>query len=432
MTALFSLSVAALMVLACGGLAVYARHSAERNARTVLNAAAAQLAQEIGKGDEDEQASAVIEDEREDLQPSNLAFFVVAGDGHLRWTSMKKPPKQAPGDGREWRTARLPVNRDTLVIALPWADTESSLTSLTRSLSLLGLFVVALATVGAWVLVGRTLSPIGRLSRQAKAATADNLQVRLDAPSRDAEIVGLVETLNGLLSRLSETAAAKGRFCSAASHELRTPLQALSGHLELALARDRTQEEYRAAVEEAHRQTQRLTKLTKNLLMLYQLDSADAVQPDEPGDLAAICRDCINQFDPLARERRLRMSASLPESAPFSAPVTHAEALVRNLIENAVRYATDGSEVRVDLTVLSNGVELTVFNECAFPADWEAEKLLEPFSRPDASRTASTGGTGLGLTICRSIADANGWLLQLTTVPEAIQARLVIPQSSGS
>lgn len=431
MTALFSLSVAALMVLACAGLIAYARHSAEQNARMVLSAAATRLSQEIGR-DEDERTSVVIDDEREDLQPNNLAFFLVAGDGRLIWTSMKKPPRHAPGDGREWRTARLPVNGDTLVVALPWEQTESSLRSLTVSLSLLGLFVVALATVGAWVLVGRTLSPIGGLSRQAKAATVEDLQVRLKEPSKDAEIVGLVETLNGLLSRLSETAAAKGRFYSAASHELRTPLQALSGHLELALTRDRTEEEYRAAVEEAHRQTRRLMRLTKNLLLLYQVDSASPVLRQEPADLVAIVEDALSQFLPLAERRGLRISAGIPDSAPFTAPPTHAEVLVRNLIENAVRYATDGGTVSISLEMLPDRLEFSVFDECLLPTECQPEKLFDAFTRPDASRSEATGGTGLGLAICRSIADSNGWRLELTGEANGLLVRLVIPHASGS
>lgn len=430
MTALISLGVAFLMALACGGLITYARYTAEQNAKTILNTAAAKLGHELLQDREGESSSHFLDEEREDLQPHDLALFLVSDDGHVRWSSGRNALKYAPTDGKDWRTTRLRADEGWLVIALPWTKTDASLRSLMESLSLLGLFVVVLATVGAWMLVGRTLSPIGRLSRQANAATVESLQVRLEEPSQDAEIVGLVGTLNGLLSRLSETASAKGRFYSAASHELRTPLQALSGHLELALTRDRTQEEYRAAVEEAYRQTQRLTKLTRNLLMLYQLDSSASTLPDEPGDLAAICTDALSQFRPLADERGLQVRIDMPESAPFSAPATHAEVLVRNLVENAVRYATEGGEVKLNLIALTDRLELGVFNECVLSPDWEPNKLFEPFIRLDPSRSTATGGTGLGLTICKSIADANGWKLTIGKEEHGFLAMLVIPHGN--
>ena len=91
-------------------------------------------------------------------------------------------------------------------------------------------------------MVGRTLSPIDRLSRQAAAASVESLDVRLAAPSRDAEVVRLVATLNGLLQRLSDAAESRGRFYAAASHELRNPLQALLGHVEVTLDKERDRE----------------------------------------------------------------------------------------------------------------------------------------------------------------------------------------------
>lgn len=426
MTALISISVAVLMTAACGGLVAYARHEAEQNARAALKIVTEKLSHEFRTDKDSKDLPKFLGEEREDLKPDDLALFLM-DDRSVVWSTAPNAPKHAPVTGRDWRIARIPAHQYALVIALPWTKTESSLRSLTESLALLGIFVVVLATVGAWLLVGRTLSPIGRLSRQANAATADSLSVRLSEPSQDAEIVGLVGTLNGLFARLSETASAKGRFYSAASHELRTPLQALSGHLELALTRDRTQEEYRATIEEAYRQTQRLTKLTRSLLMLYQLDSSASTFPDETCDLASICSESIEQFGPLAEERGLRLSVELPESAPFVAPATHAEVLVRNLIENSIRYATDGGQVKVRVTVAAEGLELGVFNECSHPTDSDPERLFEPFLRPDASRTASTGGTGLGLTICRSIADVNDWTLAISRESDGCLATVFIP-----
>lgn len=428
MTAFFALAVALLMALACAGLVTYARLSSERNAQAVLNAAAAKVGRELKDSEEAGDLARYVAEEREDLRPDDLTLLLVGSDGRVLGSSEKFSSVRAPMDGKDWRTARLRSGDKWLVIALPWTKTEGSLRSLVGFLGILGLFVVALATVGAWLLVGRTLSPIGLLSRQAKAATVDNLRVRLEAPSQDAEIVGLVGTLNDLLSRLSETVSAKSRFYSAASHEIRTPLQALYGHLELALARDRTREEYHSTIEEAFRQTRRLTELTRNLLLLYRLDSSGATLPSESSDLSAICREILAQLQPTADQRGLTMATDLPESAAMTAPAAHAEVLVRNLLENAVLYTDANGRVGVKILSKPSRLELHVRNDYTSELEWQSDRLMEPFARLDASRNAATGGTGLGLAICKAIAEVNGWSLALEKEPNAVCATLVIPR----
>lgn len=427
MTALFSISSALLMLLVCAGLVVYSRQTAERQASAVLDATVSKLSQELGDEMEPGEIDRQMREAAEDFQPEGLTIFLVSESGRVIGSSRKTLSAQAPQDGKDWRTAQIRAGENWLVVALPWTKTESSLRTLLESVAILWLFVVALITFGAWMLVGHTLSPIGRLSHQANAATVDNLQVRLVEASQDAEIVDLVATLNGLLSRLSDTAASKGRFYAAASHELRTPIQALSGHLELALRKDRSKEEYRATIEEAYQQTRRLIKLTRGLLMLYQLDSSAKTLPDEPSDLVTICKEFLPQFQSLVESRGLRLSIEMPESAPFSAPATHAEVLVRNLLENAVRYASEGGVVNVGLKALPDRLELDIFNECSIPPEWDTAKVFDPFARFDPSRSAATGGTGLGLAICKSIADANGWSLSIREESNGLLAALVIP-----
>jgi signal transduction histidine kinase len=419
-TAVFSLAVTLLMAVACGSLIAYARHISEREAKDTLSGALAKITHEL-MDEHDENAARLIAEEQEDVRPEDISFFLAGKDGKVIFGPGRVSSMEQLANPHLWRTVREPVGEGWLVAALPWGKTEASLRSLEVTLWLLGIFVVLIATVGAWVLVGRTLSPIGRLSNQANTATIDGLRVRLEEPSQDAEIVGLVATLNGLLERLSETAAVKGRFYSAASHELRTPLQALSGHLELALDRSRTPQEYRAAIVEAYQQTRRLIKLTRSLLLLYQLESADQPSP-EPADLAAICRETLAEFESLAAERNVRVTEELPDRAPFIAPPTHAEVLVRNLIENAVRYA--GSEVKVWM----EDQALRIFNDADLPSDWDPQSLFEPFTRVDSSRNSATGGTGLGLAICRAIADLNGWTVILAREAAGVMATLVIPR----
>lgn len=429
MTAGFALAIALLMLMLCGGLSAWSWREADHDARTRLAVAAAKVRDELGGGaGAPGDLSELLEEER-DLRHDSLAMLVIGATGHVEQQSQRSVPAW-PRRADGWRTVTLHSGRRTLVIGLPWWRTAQTLHRQDLELAGLGAIVVAAAALGSWLLVGRTLSPIGRLARQAADAggdrAADSLRLRLTAPSRDAEVVHLVATLNGLLDRLAQTAEARGRFYAAASHELRTPLQALKGHLQLALSRERAAPEYRAALEEAASQADRLTSLVRDLLLLNRLEHT-AGQPlaAECVDLADVCATVLEQFEPVAAQRGLHVHADLSEPLEILAPPMHAEMLVRNLMENAVKYAREGGSVKLAAAPGGHGAaRVEVYNDADVPAEWDTERLFEPFYRPDASRSAKTGGNGLGLAICRAIAATNGWSLTLERQHDGVRATL--------
>jgi signal transduction histidine kinase len=362
--------------------------------------------------------------------------FLAPHSSFLSFKAAGKLPEWVAKPEDDWRVvANLPVGPESrpmvLVIFQSVRDALHARVLQKLELLLLSLFAIFAVAGGAWLLVGQTLSPIRRLANQAGAASVENLQFRLKTPSRDAEVVDLVDTLNGLLSRLAETAEVKGRFYAAASHELRTPLQALSGHLEVALSRGRTADEYETFLQEASKQAGRLTSLVQDLLLLHQLDSTLA-RPQEPVDLAEVCDGVLSHLTPLIDARELRLNADLTPGAIILAVPTHAEILIRNLVENAVKYAVSGGAVTLSLTSDGAGTRLELFNECAPVPGWNPQKLFEPFYRPDAARNAKTGGNGLGLAICRAVATANVWTLELRQEPRGVRVTVEFgPARSG-
>jgi len=424
MTALFSLSMAVIMLCICLGLVFYARRTSERHAHRVLTMAVHKLESDLAKGKRPIDLNRVLIEEREDLRPENLTITVL--DINNQVINGEKGGQVAFSRSDDWRTEHMHIGQYTVIVGLPWGRTEDELTYHAIALFVLWIVIVVLVAFGSWVLVGHTLSPIASLSTQADNASVDNLEVSLEAPSNDAEILGLVHTLNGLLNRLSETASAKGRFYSAASHELRTPLQALSGHLEVALSRDRTKEEYKETTEEAYVQTRRLISLVRALLFLYQLDSSTKLPDKEPVDLVDVCRRLLTHFQPIIAERGLQVTTNMPIEVEVLAPPDHIDMLVRNLIENATKYASANGHIRLAIEADACLIRLEMVNDCATPPNWKPEELYEPFSRPDPSRNSKTGGTGLGLAICKSIADANGWLLDIQSESESVIAVLMI------
>ena len=424
MTLSFALCNAALMLLICGSILLYARHAAETRVAYLLQLTARHTQEELR---EPPGAPDVIRELSEDLKAEHLAILRVDANGHILQQSQRRIPSWPRQGNDGWRVTAVPAGAETLIIGYPWMREEEMLRHQALTLTGLSLAVVLASAIGAWLLVGRTLSPIGALSRQAQTASSENLRMQLAAPSRDAEVVELVATWNGLLARLAETAAQKGRFYAAASHELRTPLQALSGHLEVALSRARSEEEYRNVLAEASAQTRRLTSLTQDLLLLNRLETAPSPPPTHPVDLPDLCERLLQTLQPLATQRGLTIHTEFPPEAVLPLPQLHAEILLRNLLENAVKYAAPNGEVRVTLRTSPAETRLEISN--TFPSDTplDADRLFEPFFRPDAARNAETGGNGLGLAICKALALTNRWQLNLQQTPSAIRITVLFP-----
>jgi signal transduction histidine kinase len=277
----------------------------------------------------------------------------------------------------------------------------------------LSLIVIGAAAVGTWLMAGRVLLPIRQLARQTSNASAQHMTVRLETPSKDAEMTDLVDTLNGLLDRVYQEAELKGRFYAAASHELRTPLQALSGHLELSLSRKRSAEEYEEVVKESYIQARRLISLTQSLLFLHQVDSrTDANQ--ETVNLTDACESALEMTHSQMMKRNLKLEESIQSNIQVLAVPSHAEVLARNLIENASKYATEGGVIGIALKTVDGEVVLEVENDFPDSIKIATQNIFQPFYRDDTSRNSKTGGNGLGLAICRAITVANGWEVEIT------------------
>lgn len=412
MTFGFALAIALVMALLCAGLLLWTRHTARRVVDELLDQSARQVAHEAS-----EQSGSLpnvaffLREEGSELSDQNLALLVVDARGRVVAQSQKRvPPWPVPEEERDnWRVRSVPWGAFTLVLAAPWREVRRHEREFALILAGLSLTVIAASGAGAWLLIGRTLSPIGLLAQQAEQASADDISVRLNSPSPDAEVTGLVATLNGLLERQAQAAQAKGRFYAAASHELRTPLQALSGFLEFGLSRPRPKEELECTLREAQEQSDRLISLVQELLLLNQLDMTTAQPPAQEIDVPDVAERLLARMEPEIQARGLRIVKSWEGVDEIRAPSQHVEMLLRNLLENAVKYAASGGLVRLSWASST----WTVWNECAPIEGWDASKYFEPFFRPDASRHSSTGGNGLGLAICKALCQSNGWQITL-------------------
>ncbi len=412
MTLGFAAAIALVMALVCGSLLAWTHHTTRRSMDALLDQSAREVAQDI----QEKRARpldylAFAREQGSELRDPDAVLLVVDRGGRIVGQSQKHvPPWPLPAWERAyWRVRRVPWGEHTVVLAAPWREVRQHEHEFALALLALSLVVVAASGAGAWFLVGRTLSPIGHLAQQAERAWADDLAVRLSSPSPDAEVTGLVATLNGLLERQAQAAQAKGRFYAAASHELRTPLQALGGVLEWGLSRARPPEELERTLRQAQEQSNRLIALVRELLLLNQLDMATVQPPAQEVDVPDVAERLLAQLAPEIAARGLQVVKSWDDPAEIWAPAHHVEMLARNLIDNAVKYAAPAGRLSLSWR---QGC-FAVWNECEPVAGWDEGKYFEPFFRPDASRQSATGGNGLGLAICKALCASNGWQITL-------------------
>src|SRR5581483_1414576 len=208
---------------------------------------------------------------------------------------------ELPGRKHEWRllATRLPTDRgaaSVLVLASSLASREETLRRLLGELALGGALALLLASLAGYGLASGALRPVEAMRRRAAAISASTPGRRLPVPQARDEIGRLAETLNGMLARLEGALEHERRFVADASHELRTPLALLRTELEVALRRRRSHEELEAALRSASEETERLTRLAEDLLLIARSDQEPLPLRREVVDAEELMETVVSRF----------------------------------------------------------------------------------------------------------------------------------------
>jgi len=276
---------------------------------------------------------------------------------------------------------------------------------LSRSLlTLLGLAIIAFAF--GYAMAGRVLSPLGRITRTARAVAGSDLSRRIELDGPDDELKELADTFDEMLDRLQRAFTAQQRFVGNASHELRTPLAINRTLLEVHLSDPGAPVELQQLGKTLLATNERSEQLVEGLLLLARSDNQ--IVERKPVDLAEVAEQAVDQVHAEAGAKNVVIRGER-QPAVVQGNGVLLERIALNLVQNAVRYnVPEDGWVEVTTEVQHGHAVLIVSNTGPVVPAYEIDNLFEPFRRLRTERTGSDKGVGLGLSIARSVARAHG------------------------
>jgi signal transduction histidine kinase len=349
---------------------------------------------------------------------------VLSASANIRQRPALRLPRPRAGATHITRVPSLPVDDDTgaFVVASTTVDglrgpatihvatslddfTEAIVAAVDAALVAVPIIVVALSAA-LWVVVGRTLAPVGAITAEADEISAGALHRRVPEPARVDEIGRLARTLNRMLGRLDEAARRQRRFVADAAHELRAPITNLRAQLETA-REPGSGADWQRTSGELLAQTVRMQHLAEQLLLLARLDRDGFTPRIKAVDLD----DLIDQAVAARNNHQRVIDVAGVHPVQVRGDPTLLEHAVANLLDNALHHARLAIRVR---TARRNAHAVILVDDDGpgIPSDRRAD-VLRPFTRLDDARDRDAGGAGLGLAIAHDIAVAHGGTIEI-------------------
>jgi len=358
-------------------------------------------------------------------QVLNPAGVVVAASSGLGNPTALVPPSVRAGlsgsrvydqtvgpRGERLRVLATPVQRAdgryVVAVGSSLATADDAVRRVRQGALIAGVALVIGSSLGAWLLAGAALRPVERLRAAVAAVPPDQPGRSLAVPGTRDELAALARTMNDLLDRISQALERERRLIADASHELRTPLTVLRTELELADRAGRSREQLAESVHHATLEATRIARLAEDLLLLARTDQGARVVRAVEQPLEPVLQEAVASANIRARDHEVRVGLQVEPELFAPVDADRLRQAVDNLLDNAVRVAPAGSEVRLEAGRRNGTLEVSVTDRGpGFPADF-LPHAFERFHRADTARTRQHGGAGLGLAIVDAIAQGHG------------------------
>jgi heavy metal sensor kinase len=259
--------------------------------------------------------------------------------------------------------------------------------------------------IAMWVVftvASRALSPLSSMVRRAEKITAERLSERLPVHDASDDLGHAARVFNGLLQRLEDSFSQLKRFTSDASHELRTPLASLRSIGEVSLQNVHSSEAYREVIASMLEEVRRLTHLVDSLLVISRADSGQIAMQLSTFSCMDLIQEVVGVVGILAEDKHQTICMSGNSEVAVRADRGILRQAILNLVDNAIKYSPQGSEILIDVKKESEEIaEVSITDQGPGIPEDEQTRIFDRFYRIDQGRSRERGGTGLGLSIAK-------------------------------
>jgi heavy metal sensor kinase len=303
-----------------------------------------------------------------------------------------------------------------IVLGRSLAGIEQKLERTRGYLTLIGCAVFLLGYAGGRFTIDKTLRPIGQISRTAEEITKGDHSRRIELSDAPAELAGLALSLNNSFDHLESAIQNQKRFSADASHELRTPIAVVMAQTQAALKRDRSTEEYKAVLEACMRASQRMKSMADSLLQLTRIDAKENALDLNKHVLNDIVSNAAADAAHISHMHYVNyMGPDMTIIANIDSE--RIDQVLTNLLSNAVKHNSSGCSIQVTLKKEGDSAHIEISDDGqGIDAD-ALPHIFERFFRVDKARSRQQGGSGLGLSIVKSIVEAHGGTIEATSIP---------------
>jgi two-component system sensor histidine kinase QseC len=354
-----------------------------------------------------------------------IDFQIWVGDGLLAVRSENAPSTPLVNvdehfsdrtfNDRRWRVYSISNDDKTIRVQVGQHYDERDQLSTSISTRLITSFAIMLPLLALLILVsvGQAMAPLKKITNQIENRKIDNLQP-IGLQQVPQEVVPMIKALNSLFQRLQSAFENITLFTANAAHELRTPLAAQKLHAQVAMQTD-NQTARDDALQEVVLGVNRATNLVEQLLTLSRLDPEGALKENEVADLYKITEDKLAELTPYALKKYIEISLDFKESPLVNGKEAMLAILVRNIVENAIRYTPDYGVVQVQLKPVDNKVLFSVKDSGPGIPPEEQKNVFQRFYRSRGNTTQE--GSGLGLAMVHRILEIHNAEIQLGKSP---------------
>ncbi len=315
-------------------------------------------------------------------------------------------------NNRTIRQIQIPVKKEGkirafIIAAMSLDSTLMVLKNLQFTLLILFPIILIVLFFISSFLAGRSIMPVVSVINTTNQITKNNLNERVELPENKDILFDLSSSINNLLDRIESAINREKQFTSDASHELRTPLSVLRGTLEVLIRKQRTQEEYENKIQFSLIEIDRMSKIIDQLLEIARFDNHDNSNSTTSISLISLINQILVRKNLSLVKKNIKVDFDLNDfDDTIKVNGFYANLIFENIIDNAIKYSNDNSEIKIELLIKDNEVVCKVTDFGIGIKQVDLEFVFNPFFRSDSLNHKQIKGSGLGLSIAKKSAKA--------------------------